>query len=90
MLDDLMRMYKELYPPLYYVLQEGVGRGKVYHAKETKLTPECIICHPDDLAKIWTMGRSLVRLRKWKGKQIEFYKVPTSDPEPIKTTFYDG
>lgn len=67
MIRDLAEIYKALLP-LYYVTQEAVGRGRALYAKETKFTPECIVCHPNDLDKIKTGGRPLVHLREWKGK----------------------
>ena len=66
LMQDLAKMLKVLCPVLYYVTQENVERGRVYYATKTKFTPECVVCHPDDLEKIKGVGRPLVALREWR------------------------
>lgn len=65
--DDTAKMFRDLLPPLHYTTRESIERDKMYYIKETMFTPECVVCHPDDLEEVRSViGRPLVHLREWK------------------------
>lgn len=64
--SQIREMYELLNQPLYYVTSEYVERGKVLYSAGTLATPESIVVHPDDLAKVSIPGRRLVHLRDYK------------------------
>lgn len=75
---DIAKMFKALLPPLYYATDMNIERDKMYYTKETRFTPECVICHPDDLEEVRAViCRPLVHLREWKPMMI------VSDPRPL-------
>ena len=63
---DIAKMFKALFPPLYYTTEKAVGPGAMYYVEKTKFMPECVICHPDDLERVRAMSRPLVHLREWE------------------------
>ena len=52
--DNLKESIDKLRIPLYYGTSDVITRGDFYHCKETEITPEYIICHPDDLDTLRT------------------------------------
>lgn len=84
---DIVKMFRSLFPPLYYATEESIERGEMYYMKATKFTPECVACHPDDLEKIKAIiGRPLVHLREWKPSLVvDFDPRPLPRPGPQPT-----
>ena len=66
LLQDITRMRRTL----YYATQPDIERGKAYISKATKLTPEFIVCHPDDLPQLQDTGIALKHIRDWRPKAM--------------------
>ena len=64
-MEVFQKMIDELFPILLYGTAEFVKPGELYHCKETDLSPEYIVCHPNDLEQIKKLlpNRRLVRIK---------------------------
>ena len=66
-LEKLQEVTDNYFPTLYYGLTNYVEKGILYHCKETSLSPEFIVCNPDDLETIKSLfkWRRLVHISKY-------------------------
>jgi hypothetical protein len=64
-MEDFQKMIDKVFPILLYGTAEFVTPGEFYHCKETDISPEYIVCHPDDLARIKELlpNRRLVHIK---------------------------
>ena len=64
-MEDFQKMIDKVFPILLYGTAEFVTPGEFYHCKETELSPEYIVCHPNDLARIKELlpNRRLVHIK---------------------------
>lgn len=81
--SDIAKVFKALLPPLYYAIEESIERDKMYYIEGGKFTPECVVCHPDDLEEIRAViCRPFVHLREWKPTMIPPDPYPGPSPVP--------
>ena len=64
-MESFQKMIDEFFPILLYGTAEFVKPGELYHCKETDLSPEYIVCHPNDLEQIKKLlpNRRLVHIK---------------------------
>ena len=64
-MESFQKMIDEFFPILLYGTAEFVTPGELYHCKETDLSPEYIVCHPNDLEQIKKLlpNRRLVHIK---------------------------
>lgn len=64
-MEDFQKMIDKVFPILLYGTAEFVTSGEFYHCKETDLSPEYIVCNPNDLTRIKELlpNRRLVHIK---------------------------
>lgn len=72
MLSDLVSIYNELYPPLYYAEQDNIERGQILFASATDTYPEFIVINPADFEMLkQKVARRLTHLRDYNRIVVE-------------------
>jgi len=78
-----------LFPILYYVTDKNMEPGFLYLCEETDLSPEFIVCHPDDFETIKSKitARRLVHI---KDEPIEkSYERLLKRFKPVSPSYFD-
>jgi len=63
-------------PVLYYGTSENIEQGTIYTLDKTDMTPETMVCHPDDLEEIKQALVASRRLVHLKDRPIEEFLSP--------------
>ncbi len=76
--EDMTELIEKYFPTLYYMTDLKAEEGKIFYVKECQWSPECIVCHPNDLEYLREKirNRTLVHVKNepWEITRVRIFK----------------